>query len=117
VPRGMGRSQSTWIRSRSSAGSRPACLPQLPRADEADLGGEEPRRNGQAFASLKGGFALARYLAAAGELTEVPGRSPPRAPPYWKSQVLRRQALGDQGHGGDHHDRDQREASLGDEAA
>ncbi len=56
---------------------------------------------GQAFASLKGGFALARYLAAAGELTEVPGRSPPRAPPYWKSQVLRRQALGDQSEGGD----------------
>ncbi len=24
------------------------------------------------------GFALARYLAAAGELTDVPGRSPPR---------------------------------------
>ena len=61
---------------------------------------------GQAFASLKAGFALVRYLAAAGELTEVPGRSPPRAPPYWKSQVLRRQALGDQGQGGDHHDRD-----------
>ena len=45
--------------------------------------------------------AVARYLAAAGELTEVSGRSPPRAPPYWKSQVLRRQALGNQGEGGD----------------
>jgi len=55
------------------------------------------------------GFALARYLAAVGELTEVPGRSPPRAPPYWKSQVLRRQALGDQGEGGD--DRTDHEAA------
>ena len=34
---------------------------------------------GQAFASLKGGFALARYLAAAGDMTEVTGRSPSRA--------------------------------------
>ena len=56
---------------------------------------------GQAFASPKGGFALARYLAAAGELTEVPGRSPPRVPPYWKSQVLRRQAARGLGEGGD----------------
>ena len=64
---------------------------------------------GQAFASRKGGFALARYLAAVGELTEVPGRSPPRAPPYWKSQVLRRQALGDQGEIGD--DRTDHEAA------
>ena len=58
------------------------------------------------LAVVKNPAGIARYLAAAGELTEVPGRSPPRAPPYWKSQVLRRQALGDQGHGGDHHDRD-----------
>ena len=61
---------------------------------------------GQAFASLKGGFALARYLAAPGELTEVPERSPPRAPPYWKSQVLRRQALADQGESGGHQSTD-----------
>ena len=58
------------------------------------------------LAVVKNPAGIARYLAAAGELTEVPERSPPRAPPYWKSQVLRRQALGDQGHGGDHHDRD-----------
>ena len=32
-----------------------------------------------------------------GELTEVPSRAPGRGPPYWKSQVLRRQALGDEG--------------------
>ena len=58
------------------------------------------------LAVVKYPASIARYLAAAGELTELPGRSPPRAPPYWKSQVLRRQALGDQGEGGDHHDRD-----------
>ena len=49
------------------------------------------------LAVVKNPAGIARYLAAAGELTDVPGRSPPRAPPYWKSQVLRRQALGDQG--------------------
>jgi hypothetical protein len=40
--------------------------------------------------------SIARYLAAAGEATEVPRRSPNRGPPYWKSRVLRRQALGDE---------------------
>jgi hypothetical protein len=39
--------------------------------------------------------SVARYLAAIGELTDVPGRSPSRGPPYWKSVVLRRKALGD----------------------
>ena len=54
------------------------------------------------LALVKNPVSIARYLAAAGELAEVPGRSPPRAPPFWKSQVLRRQALGDEGDGGDH---------------
>jgi len=36
-----------------------------------------------------------RYLAGVGELTDVPGRSPSRGPPYWKSVVLRKKALGD----------------------
>jgi len=40
-----------------------------------------------------------RYLAATGEATEVPRRSPGRGPPYWKSQVLRRQVLGDEDSG------------------
>jgi hypothetical protein len=53
------------------------------------------------LAVVKNPAGIARYLAAAGELTDVPGRSPPRVPPYWKSQVLRRQALGDQGEVGD----------------
>jgi hypothetical protein len=39
---------------------------------------------------------VARFLAAMGEPTEVPRRSPPRGPPYWKSRVLRRQVLGDE---------------------
>jgi hypothetical protein len=39
---------------------------------------------------------IARHLAAVGEATEVPRGSPSRGPPYWKSRVLRRQALGDE---------------------
>jgi uncharacterized protein YbaR (Trm112 family) len=39
---------------------------------------------------------VARFLTAMGEPTEVPRRSPPRGPPYWKSRVLRRQTLGDE---------------------
>ena len=53
------------------------------------------------IAVVKNPASIARYLAAAGELTKVPGRSPPRAPPYWKSQVLRRQAARGLGEGGD----------------
>ena len=61
------------------------------------------------LAVVKNPVSIARYLAAAGELTEVPDRSPPRTPPYWKSQVLRRQALGDETEGAD--------PGRGDEAA
>ncbi len=39
---------------------------------------------------------IARYLAAQGEATEAPLRSPGRGPPYWKSRVRRRQVLGDE---------------------
>jgi len=38
---------------------------------------------------------IARYLRALGEPTDVPRRSPSRGPPWWKSVVLRRKALGD----------------------
>jgi hypothetical protein len=38
--------------------------------------------------------SVARYLAKIGQATEVPGRSPSRGPPYWKSTVLRQKALG-----------------------
>ena len=62
------------------------------------------------LAVVKNPAGIARYLAAVGELTDVPTRAPGRGPPYWKSQVLRRQALGDEsereslasGHGGGH---------------
>jgi hypothetical protein len=40
--------------------------------------------------------SIARYLAAVGEATEVPRRTPSRGPPYWKSQVLRHRATGDE---------------------
>ncbi len=39
--------------------------------------------------------SVARYLAGLGELADGPSRSPSRGPPYWKSVVLRRKALGD----------------------
>ena len=42
---------------------------------------------------------VARFLAAMGEPTELPRRSPGRGPPYWKSRVLRRQALGEEDDG------------------
>ncbi|XYI02417.1 hypothetical protein ACMHYB_22730 [Sorangium sp. So ce1128] len=38
---------------------------------------------------------IVRFLSALGEPTDVPGRSSNRGPPYWKSTVLRRKALGD----------------------
>jgi hypothetical protein len=39
---------------------------------------------------------VARCLAAVGEATEVPRRSPGRGPPYWNSRVLRQQTLGEE---------------------
>ena len=39
--------------------------------------------------------SIERYLTALGEPTDVPRRSPGRAPPYWKSRVLRRLAADD----------------------
>jgi hypothetical protein len=38
--------------------------------------------------------SVKRYLAAIGEPVDVPPRSPNRGPPYCKSTVLRRRALG-----------------------
>jgi uncharacterized protein YbaR (Trm112 family) len=52
------------------------------------------------LALVKDPKSIARYLAAAGEATEVPRRSPGRGPPYWKSRVLRRQVLGDEDEAG-----------------
>lgn len=62
------------------------------------------------LAMLKDPTRIARYLAALGEPSEVPRRSPGRAPPYWKSRVLRRQVLSEEDDGGGH-------ASGGDETA
>jgi hypothetical protein len=45
---------------------------------------------------VKDAASIARTLAAAGEGTEVPRRSPGRGPPYWKSRVLRLQVLGEE---------------------
>ena len=47
------------------------------------------------LALVKGPASIARYLAAVGEATDVPRRSPGRGPPYWKSRVLRLKVLGD----------------------
>ena len=52
------------------------------------------------LALVKGPVSIARQLAAALEVTEVPRRSPGRGPPYWKSPVLRRQVLGEEDEGG-----------------
>ena len=52
------------------------------------------------LAVIKEPANIARYLAAAGETTEIKHRSPGRGPPYWKSRVLRRQVLGDEDEGG-----------------
>ena len=53
------------------------------------------------LAILKDPEGIARYLAAEGEPTEAPRRSPKRGPPYWKSRVLRRQAREEDAGGGD----------------
>jgi len=62
------------------------------------------------LAVVKNPISIARYLTAAGEPIEAPGRSPGRGPPYWKSRVLRLQARGDESDGAD-------QGSKGDEAA
>jgi hypothetical protein len=56
------------------------------------------------LAVIKEPASIARTLAAVGEASEVPRRSPGRGPPYWKSQVLRRQVLEDEQDCGRHGD-------------
>jgi hypothetical protein len=41
--------------------------------------------------------SVERYLAKLGEPTQLPGRSPGRGPPYWKSTVLRLKSMTAQG--------------------
>ncbi len=47
------------------------------------------------LAIVKAPSHIASDLAAAGEPTEPPRRSPKRGPPYWRSRLLRRLALGE----------------------
>ena len=56
-----------------------------------------PKCNGRMklVAMVTNPVSIARYLAKLGELADVPPRAPSRGPPYWKSTVLRRKALGD----------------------
>lgn len=54
------------------------------------------------LAIVKDPTSIVRYLSTAGEPTEAPHRSPKRAPPYWKSRVLRRLALGHEDAGEGH---------------
>jgi len=51
------------------------------------------------LALVKNPAIIARTLTTLGEATEAPRRSPGRGPPYWKSRVLRRHALGDEDEG------------------
>jgi hypothetical protein len=60
----------------------------------------------QPIAVLKDRESIVGYLTAIGDATEVPPRSPKRGPPYWKSQVLRRQALGRPPPSGQHPEHD-----------
>ena len=39
--------------------------------------------------------SVARYLAGIGEPVDVPSRAPSRGPPFCKSVILRKKALGD----------------------
>jgi hypothetical protein len=108
---------SPW---RSRIGPRPA-PPVEPEVDDATASESEKRRGGyrpwaellkRAFgidvlecptchgrmklvAMLTEPKGIRRFLAALGEPTDVPARSPSRGPPYWKSTVLRRKALGE----------------------
>lgn len=63
------------------------------------------------IAVVKNPISIARYLTAVGEPTDVPSRSPDRGPPYWKSRVLRRQALGDEDDCGSHGSNSDEEAA------
>jgi hypothetical protein len=54
------------------------------------------------LAVIKEPAGMAGTLAVVGEATEVPRRSAGRGPAYWKSRILRRQALGDEEECGSH---------------
>ena len=90
---------------------RPRIAPKPPTEEPAaasaepdrtgPAGGYRPKCHGRMrlLAMVEEPANVARFLAAMGEATEVPRRSPGRGRPYWKSRVLRRQALGDEDDG------------------
>jgi hypothetical protein len=49
------------------------------------------------LAMITDGNSIQRYLAKLGEPSDVPGRSPSRGPPYWKSRLLRLKSMAGQG--------------------
>jgi hypothetical protein len=67
----------------------------VPRAEDVDaLSCPVCQGRMRLVAVIKNPASIARYLAGIGEPTELPARSPDRGPAYWKSTILRRQALG-----------------------
>ena len=117
---GVLASASPW---RSRIGPRPVAPAELGAADsdDAPAPNAKPKRGGyrpwaellrrtfaidvlecptckgrmRLIAMLTEPSSIHRFLAALGEPTDVPARSPSRGPPYWKSVVLRRRALGE----------------------
>ena len=83
---------------RKEDGATELCMVVGARLAEDSLGAVEPLRlDSKKMAMLTEPRNMARYLTGIGELAEVPARAPSRGPPYWKSVVLRRKALGDAG--------------------
>ena len=113
-PRGTMKSREEGTKERISAlGRTPQAnfrvgrprLPLLPGAHEAPRRGEEPREY-RPLPDFGGRAGRGREASPWG----MPSRSPGRGPPYWKSRVLRRQALGDQSDDGDHGSKGERAA-------
>jgi len=83
IGRGQNSSNELWV-------GRPR-LRLLPGANEAPRRGEEPAEH-HPLPGCSRRTDRRREASPWG----MPSRSPGRGPPYWKSRVLRRQALGDQ---------------------
>jgi hypothetical protein len=70
------------------AGSYRAWAELLKRTFDIDVL-DCPKCHGRMKLLITDGKSIERHLAKLGEPTDVPGRSPSRGPPYWKSGVLR----------------------------
>ena len=79
------------------AGSYRAWAELLKRTFDIDVL-ECPKCHGRMklLAMITDGKSVERYLTKLGEPTDVPGRSPSRGPPYWKSRVLRLKSIASQ---------------------